>query len=314
MERFVNKRYKVDLKDNDKIEILTKALNCKTRRDILRVLGGGPQSIWEISQALNVPLSTISEHVTILLKTEIVSVISKTRDRGRGKIIARQYEDILINIFENENGDFDDKKNYTVPLLIGSYNNFKINKYCGMVSETSYIERRDDPNIFYSSRRFFAQLLWFDYGFLEYIIPLKDIDYKKITSISVSLEICSESPGYNEDWKSDIFFEINNKEVCVYTAPGDYGARQGLLTPSWWKTGTQYGLMKHIKVAKDGTYLDGEKVSSVCLSELNLSNNNLVSLKFGVKENAKHRGGLNLFGSKFGDHNQHILFTVTYNK
>ncbi len=314
MDRFIDKIYNTDLKDEVKTDLLLKALNCKTRRDILRVLGYGSQSIWQIAQTLNVPLSTISEHVSVLLKTGLVSVMSTSKERGHGKIIARQYEKILINIFDDELKDPVNSKNYTVQLPIGSYSAFSVHRYCGMIGESAYIERRDDPNIFYSPRRFSAQLIWFDYGFLEYKIPMKNIIPDKINAISVSMEICSEAPWYNENWKSDIFFEINGKEVCLWTAPGDFGSRRGLLTPEWWKDGTQYGLIKYLKVAKDGTYLDGERISSVNLKDLNLEENPIATLKFGVKENAKNRGGMNLFGHKFGDHNQHILFTVTYNE
>ena len=102
MDRFIDKIYNTDLKDEVKTDLLLKALNCKTRRDILRVLGYGSQSIWQIAQTLNVPLSTISEHVSVLLKTGLVSVMSTSKERGHGKIIARQYEKILINIFDDE--------------------------------------------------------------------------------------------------------------------------------------------------------------------------------------------------------------------
>ncbi len=314
VERFVDKIYHIDLKENTKTELLIKALNCKTRRDILRVLGYGSQSIWQIAQKLNVPLSSISEHVSVLLKTGLVSVIATSKDRGHGKIIARQYEKIMLNIFDSDYHAPSNRKNHTMQLPIGSYVNFKVNKYCGMCDENSYIERRDDPDIFYSPKRTAAQLIWFDYGFLEYKIAIKDIDAKKIVAIGFSLEICSEAPWYNEDWKSDIFFEVNNKEVCVYTSPGDFGARRGLITPEWWKGGTQYGLMKHVEVTASGTYLDGQKASEIELDQLGLINNNIVTFKIGIREDAKNRRGLNLFGRKFGDYNHHILFTVTYDE
>lgn len=312
MDRFVNKTFNVSLKDDAKTELIIKALNCKTRRDILRVLNCGAKSIWEIAQTLNVPLSTVSEHVSMLVKTGLVSVIAVSKERGHGKIIARQYEDICLSIVYDGQVEFDNRKNYTMQLLIGSYSDFKVNRYCGMCDENSYIDRRDDPDIFYSPRRFASQLIWFDYGYLEYKIPIKDIDLKNITSIGISLEICSEAPNYNEDWKSDIFFEVNQKQICVYTSPGDFGARRGLITPHWWKEGTQYGLLKCIEINKSGSFLDGEKVSDVSLNELELQKSGVVTLRLGVKENAKNRGGLNLFGRKFGDHSQHILFTVTY--
>ena len=48
------------------------------------------------------------------------------------------------------------------------------------------------------------------------------------------------------------------------------------------------------------------------LRDLGLSEKNAIEFEIGIKEDAEHKGGLNLFGSKFGDYRQHINFTVTY--
>ena len=37
-----------------------------------------------------------------------------------------------------------------------------------------------------------------------------------------------------------------------------------------------------------------------------------MTLGIEVKNNAQHPGGFNLFGSKFGDYAQPIIFTATY--
>ncbi len=301
----------LDLKiENDKeVEKLVKALDCKSRRDILRLLSRGPMGMIEIAEKLNMPKSSLSEHVRVLIGSGIVSVVGQKDGRGQSKVISRQFEKIAISInSEERQGEF---KNHSHHIPIGSYSAFDINKYCGMLSEEGYIGARDDKLSFYSPVRFIAQLIWFDYGYLEYTVPIQKIDRNKIVSISISAELCSEAPGYNENWKSDITFTMCGKDVCVYTSPGDYGARRGLLTPEWWSEGTQYGVIKQIEVTEQGTFLDGTFVSSVTINELDLSDN-LFTFRIGVKENAKNRGGINLFGRKFGDHNQNIIVTFTY--
>ena len=45
-----------------------------------------------------------------------------------------------------------------------------------------------------------------------------------------------------------------------------------------------------------------------------VKNNKIFKFAFGVKPNAKNRGGINVFGSKFGDYRQHIILTVSYKK
>ena len=98
----------------------------------------------------------------------------------------------------------------------------------------------------------------------------------------------------------------------MYTSPGDYGARHGLLTPEWWQTGTQYGVIKQVEVTEQGTFLDGSFVSPVTIADLNIPEKPVFTFRLCVKENAKNRGGINLFGRKFGDYNQNIIVTFTY--
>ncbi len=311
MEKQFNKVLKVNLKDDAAAEAIIKALNCKTRRDILRLLGAGSMGIWDIAKTLNVPLSSISEHVSVLVKAGIVSVVRKASERGGGKIISRQYERIEVGIVAGSN-TAKQNASYTVQIPIGSYTDFKIKQYCGMVAEQGYIGDRDNPNTFYSPLRATAGLIWFDCGYLEYKIPVKHISCQKIRSLAFSLEICSEAPGYNENWQSDIYFEVNGKRICTYTSPGDFGARTGICTPRWWKDGTQYGLLKKIEVKENGSYLDEKYISELTISDLLQTAEPIVCFRIGVDENAKNRGGLNLFGKGFGDHGEHISLSVFY--
>ena len=310
MKQMYDKVLSIDISNEKKVKKIIDALNCKNRRDILNLLGNNIMSISEIADALNVPISTVSEHVKILINSGIVSVAGKKTSRGNSKVITRQYEKISISINGNEKND--NTKVFSQNIPVGTYSDFKINQYCGIIGEDGYIGARDDKKSFYSTNRFLAQLIWFDYGYLEYKIPIKKIDLKKIISISLSTEICSEAPGYNMDWKSDIFFEFNGVEVCTYTSPSDFGYRRGILTPEWWQGGTQYGLLKRIEIRNNGTYIDNELVSPITLQDINYGDEGIITFKIGVHENAKNCGGINIFGRKFGDYNQNIILTINY--
>lgn len=315
MEKRFDKVFYVNIDDEVKAEKIIYALNCKTRRDILRLLCCDILTIQTLAERLNVSVSTMSEHVSALVKSGLVSICRKDGADRHGKYVARQYERIEMALIDDNKSKIDnDSVVYHIP--IGSYSSFKIKQYCGMVREEGYIEGRDDPDVFYSPLRSYAQLIWFDEGFLEYTVSLHDIDLKSVNSVSLSLELCSEAPGYNENWKSDIFFSFNGIEVCNYVSPGDFGARHGVLTPSWWAEGTntQYGLLKNVSVDGNGTFIDGERVSFVNIEDIGIKNNKILKFAFGVKSNAKNKGGVNVFGSKFGDYRQHIILTVAYKK
>ena len=53
-----------------------------------------------------------------------------------------------------------------------------------------------------------------------------------------------------------------------------------------------------------------KKVSNVTINDLNLYENDIFIIKLGVKENAKNRGGVNLFGDCFGDYPQNIVLSI----
>lgn len=63
---------------------------------------------------------------------------------------------------------------------------------------------------------------------------------------------------------------------------------------------------------QNGTYLDGEKVSSVPVSGYDLVEGPYISVRIGIKEDAAHIGGVNIFGSSFGDFPQDILMRIEY--
>ena len=310
MDKEYIKSLKCSLFDEESAAKIIKALNCKTRRDILRLLEKGPKGIWEIAEALNVPLSTISEHISVLTKAGIISVIRRVSDRGFAKIVCRQYEKIEIKIIQ-DSAEKNHEHTVAIQVPIGSYSAFSVGNYCGILSEEGYIGGRDNADSFYSPLRFAAQLIWFDCGYLEYTVPFTAETVKNAVSFSFSAEICSESPGYNENWKSDIFFDVNGVRVCTYTSPGDFGARRGVFTPSWWNDGTQYGFLVKVEVNATGTFLNGSMVSDTTLTDVRFFDSNVVVLRMGVDKSAKNKGGINLFGKKFGDYDKHIVVMVS---
>ena len=301
----------ISLKEKDRADIFFKALSNRKRRDILSLLDKkGPLSIVSIAFYLDLPISTVSEDVSMLLKTGLISVIKKDSVRGQSKIVSRQYEQVNINLVDDNVAL--SNENEVIETPIGAYQSFHVNKLCGMLSENGYIGPRDDTNCFYESNRFEAQLIWFDYGYLEYKIPFKTNKTDLIDSLSFTLELCSETPKYNEKWPSDIFFEVNNQDMGYFISPGDFGERRGRYTPNWWNDATSYGILKNLTINSEGCFIDGVKTSDVTIEDLHLGDSKVITFRVGVKEDAKNRGGMNIFGNKFGDYPQHIVLIISH--
>ena len=155
--------------------------------------------------------------------------------------------------------------------------------------------------------------LWFTRGFVEYQIPNFAPANRHITQITVSAELSSEAPGVNSSWPSDISFYINDVFVGIWVSPGDFGDVRGIFTPDWWYPNwNQYGLLKMLTVNGQGTFMDGLKISDVCISDLNLDKAFMFNLRFAVEQKAEHVGGLTIFGKSFGNYAQDIQVTLGY--
>ena len=100
---------------------------------------------------------------------------------------------------------------YDMP--IGSYYNFDVSPTCGLAGIDGIIDCFDNPVSFYSAERGSAQLIWFNHGFLEYRFPNKVNSLLTLQELSFTLELCSEAPGYSEDWPSDITISIYNSHA-----------------------------------------------------------------------------------------------------
>lgn len=319
----------LNLYENEEtIANIASALSVPARRNIIKLINKSNFSINEIAEKLNMPVSTTSFHVKVLVNAGLLSYSNATKKIGNEKRLT--LNNYLFTIYTGQPADTSLTKNVTstIEIPIGSYTNYEILETpCGITTAENILLVSDYPCIFSSPQRFKASLIWLKKGFLEYSIPLLDFsgasagvnkaiyynNVKSITSLSFSFEICSEYAGYNHSFKSDITFSVNGIDLCVYTSPGDFGERRGKITPEWWAdTNTQYGLLQTLDVRFDGTYLNEKRVSDICIEDLNVSANNVLTFRIAVNDNAKHVGGFNLFGKNFGDYPQDITLTITY--
>lgn len=297
------------LLNDEELENIGDALSSPTRRKILALVTKRSYSVLELAKELNIALSTMSFHIKVLRTAGLVKTLSSPDKRGNEKNVSQSCYEINIQLSKP---NISKKNTYNVELPIGSYSSFDITAPCVMANENQIIGDYDEVGAFYSTERFEAKLISFKKGYVEYKIPTYPFANKKIASITFSLEICSECPNYNNHWKSDISFWLNDILLCTYRSPGDYGDRRGLLNPSWWpEKFTQYGMLKKIRIDEEGVWLDESLVSDMTINNFQ-NNGTFLSFKFGVDENSKYAGGINIFGKNFGDHNQDIMVQISF--
>ncbi len=295
--------------DDYSVAKIAVALGTELRRSIVREIVNSPLTVKELAFKLNVSVSTISVNVKILEDADLIRTSYQAGKHGSIKLCSIKYERLIVD-FMQAIKDEESVGKYTINMPVGAFYDFDIKPTCGMLDENGFIGKDDDRQTFYNPNRFAAQLLWFYSGYVEYRFQ-REMDADKTLSLQFSLECCSEAPGFRNEYPSDITFWINDKEICEWRSPGDFGGKRGAYSPEWWPTtSTQFGLLKRLNITKSGSFLDNLYVGKICLNDLKLNEKDYISFKIGVKDNAKNVGGINIFGDKFGNYPQSIQMTV----
>lgn len=297
--------------DSASLSRICHALSTPLRVDIIHQLDMETLSCLELSKRLGYPLSTISSNVRILEDAGIVICELLPAKNGSKKMCSLVYREVLIKLGQ-PNLAYESLARYEAAIPVGNYMNFEVYPSCGFITDNVDPRQFDTPAHFCDPRRVDAQLIWFRKGFLEYRIPLPHRPLLVPKSLTFTLELCSECPGFNNRWRSDITMWINGVEIGTWTSPADFGDRRGRFTPAWWEMGyTQYGLLTSWCVDGDGASLNDQPLSKVTLSHLGLGGNSL-TMRVGMKENCKNVGGVNIFGEQFGDYPQNISMILLY--
>ncbi|OUP48748.1 ArsR/SmtB family transcription factor [Lachnoclostridium sp. An181] len=301
-------RREIDFKEKEKIVLLGKAISSPLRLEMLELLEEQAYHVNEIAEILKIPASSSAMHVRVLEEAGLIETELRAATRGSMKVCRKSCQSVLVDFGKPEEGNVQ-----KIHMPIGNFVDYHVEPTCGIVAKEGYIDVEDEPAIFYHPRRTEAKLIWLGKGYLEYRFPNAAVKKNHVRQMEISMELCSEDHEYNMDWASDITLWLNGKEAGTWTCPSDFGGRRGKLNPLWWpKQNTQYGILKKWTVKQQGTWLDGEQVENRGVLEYGLEEGDYISVKIGVKEDAKNQGGLNIFGDCFGDYPQDIILKLTY--
>ncbi len=296
--------------EREKLCALGRAISIPDRVRILALLKDRSMNLNEISKALDIPVSSVSNHINALAEAELVLVTYQPGPKGHVKLCSEMVSLVTITYSGERDGASDSEYVYEMP--VGMYADCHINAPCGMSSREKQMFAPDNPNYFFLADRKDAELIWFSYGDISYNFPYGGSETASPSSVSFSMEICSEAVYYRNIWPSDITILINDIEIFTWTCPGDFGGRRGMYTPEHWPvTSTQFGLLKRFEVTADGVFVDDVlEHKAVVFSDLGIAPNSPVKLTIRIKEDAKHRGGINIFGKHFGDYPQAIVMRI----
>lgn len=288
-----------------------KALAAEQRVKMLALLAKQPMNINEIAEVLGISQPTVSVHMRVLEDAGLVETELIATDRGSEKRCRTAFSRL---IFENEIlPEVGREMILEIPMPVGMFTAVSVVPPCGMADEKELLGYNDNPETFLRADRARAQIIWFSAGWVEYTFASNLPPTAEVTAVEFVAELCSETTGHNNEWPSDISVWINSVEIGAWMSPGDFGGTKGKLNPNWWPDGhTQFGAVKSWITDETGSKVDGVPVSDTRLSDLGIGYQSQISVRIGIKPDAAHAGGINLFGMRFGNYPHDLILRIRY--
>lgn len=292
---------------------LGRALSVPERLDILQLIQEKPCNLIELSNKLNLPISSISFHIKALEEANLIRIDYKPAQKGHMKLCSLKTIRVTVG-FAKEIEPENDAIITEIP--VGLYSECNVtNAY--LASDKEFIFREYFSSfMLFTPDRVNGELFAFQNGYVVYSFPNHFINNQTKRNLSFSFECCSEAPFYREDWPSDITVWVNDLEIATTRLTGDFGGTRGTYTPEYWQTNsTQFGVLKKFTINDTGCFVDNVfSHRNITFSDLNLDQTKEIKLKIGFKKDAKHIGGINIFGKNFGNYPQAIQMILSNEK
>lgn len=286
-----------------------KALSSEIRIQILELLAKNQSlNLNDLANRLNLSNGAITMHIKKLEDSGLIEINTTGGKHGIQKICYLNKDTLMVDL---RSKDIDNL--YEVEIQVGHYSDYQAIPTCGLATKDSIIGDFDDPRYFADPERINSEIIWLTEGFLEYRIPNYLKSNQSFREIQFSLELGSEAPGYCDNYPSDIFFYVNGIEIGSWTSPGDFGDKRGTFNPEWWPPHlNQYGMLKLIRITKEGSFIDGCRISDVGLNQIQLDYKSELTFRIAVNEQSVNKRGLTIYGKHFGNYSQDLLARVLY--
>lgn len=280
---------------------MVRGLGSDVRINILNVLGDEPRNVNDIAEILELPQSTVATNILVLEEHGLICTENVKAKKGSQKLCRRPYRELVVR-FDDADPASDGAVEVAMP--IGLYTNYEVEPPCGLRTPDGVVGFLDVPDSFLSPERMKAGLLWFQRGWVEYKFPNNSLLRGRAVA---RLELGTE---FWSDGGSVVELAINNTIVDRRSFP----APEGMVDPGSnpWDVDLVQGTLKTWGITADGTFLDGVRVSDVCLDDLDIGSHHSIMVRVGMGEQGDNRGGLRMFGRYFGRNEQDLLLRMVF--
>jgi len=286
-----------------------KALSSEIRIQIIELLARNQSlNLNDLANRLNLSNGAITMHVKKLEESGLIEINTSVGKHGIQKLCYLNKDKIMIDLYKKDVDNL-----YEVELQVGHYSDYQAAPTCGLATKNSIIGDFDDPRYFADPQRIDSEIIWLAEGYLEYRIPNYLKPNQAFREIQLSMELGSEAPGYCDNYPSDIYFYLNGIELGFWTSPGDFGTARGTFNPDWWPPHlNQYGMLKLIRINREGSFIDGCRISNVTIDQIQLDYKSELSFRIAVTDKSVNKRGLTIYGRSFGNYAQGLLVRVLY--
>lgn len=287
-----------------------RALASESRARIIELLASRDMNINELSQALRLAQPSVTKHIQILEEAGLVESVYLAGPQGMQKRCRRIHDRLLV---EMAGAVVRPDSVAEIEVPIGMFTDVEAVPTCGLATRERFIGHLDNPVSFFLPERAQAEIIWSSGGYVEYVFTNSIPLWAMVTEVDLAMEVGSEAPGYENEYPSDVTVWLNGVEIGTWCSPGDFGGTRGRLNPPWWHDNlNQSGLLKVWQVDANGTSIDGMRISSINVSDLNVRPWQTIRVRIGVKPDARHQGGFTLYGKSFGNYEQDLVLRLHY--
>ena len=289
---------------------LFKTLGSDIRIEIIQILlKNKSMNLNELASRLNITNGALTSHIKKLEDCGIIQITNEASGHGNEKHCQVCLDKIIIDIDSNETS----KDIYEGNVCIGQYSDYQIKPCCGLASQEGYFGELDNIRYFSHPDRMQTNLLWFQTGFVEYLLPNFIPTAHTITELSIQFEISTMVNTSDTSMASEIEFSLNGVSLGNYTLTGNIGIDQGIYTPHWFDPSfKQHGMLKQISIKKDGTFIDGNKLCDLTIDNFSLDDSSILKFKIATTDKPKYSGGITLYGTGFGNYNHDIRILIKH--
>ena len=150
------KHMNLNLSELARLQKVAHALSNELRLKILALLDECSMNVLELSQRLDMPVSTVSNSIVVLEEADLIRTERQSGVRGVSKLCSRKKDNISIQLANMARRELE---SFFFNMPIGAYSDFDVTPTCGLLSHERNLGENDNPATFYDPSRFQAQLL-----------------------------------------------------------------------------------------------------------------------------------------------------------